>query len=115
MTSKKKRIPKKDLTAIKKDIKGLATKRPDMLSSKQAVLHMLPEIEEALDSGQTFSEINHVLKKHGIDIADTTLSTYIREAKPDNNVVKNHAAPTPELDKTQTEMSPKADTAVKGE
>ncbi|MDO6617354.1 hypothetical protein, partial [Pacificibacter sp. 1_MG-2023] len=50
-TSKKKRIPKKDLAAIKKEIKGLATKHPDTLSSKKAVFNMLPEIKDALDSG----------------------------------------------------------------
>jgi len=108
-TSKKKRIPKKDLAAIKKEIKGLATKHPDTLSSKKAVFYMLPEIKDALDSGQTVSEINHVLKKHGIDIEDTTLRTYIREAKADSSAQKNNAAPAPEPESAQTDTSPKAD------
>jgi hypothetical protein len=111
-TSKKKRISQKDLAVIKKEIKGLATKHPDTLSSKKAVFHMLPEIEEALDNGQTVSEINHVLKKHGIDIEDTTLRTYIREAKSDSSAPKNNAAPAPEPENTQTDMSSKADANV---
>lgn len=110
--SMKKRITKKQIDAAKKELDRMATETPDELTNKKAVAQLLPDIEKAQSKGHSLAEINTMLKKHGIDIAVSTLTAYLRDAKLEVCPSKTNSTPTPEIDNTQTESPHETDQDV---
>ena len=74
-----KKISADNLEQMRAALSGLEPMTPREVTAREAVRELLPEIKAALDRGVTPAELIESVRTFGLDIASTTLQSYLRE------------------------------------
>lgn len=110
MPKKTNNINKESLYKLKDQLASLQAKPKTLFSTREAIAELEAAIRGAIDLGYNLLDIAEMLEKEGLNIAPSTLSTYLRElATKQKTKKKSHKAKvkTPALQPAaQTHTSP---------
>jgi hypothetical protein len=107
------RIAKTAIDDAISTFKNLPSKAPTDYSLKEAILQILPAINDLTKKGYNLSEISNLLAQKEIAVSSTTLKQYLRDfgnSKPKQSRSKSALTPSPvaTAGESQTIPTPKA-------
>ncbi|WP_102227263.1 hypothetical protein [Acidimangrovimonas sediminis] len=82
------KISTDNLEQMRRQLAALEPTTPRELTAREAVRELLPELKAALDRGVTAAELIGSVRALGLDIAPSTLQSYLRQFLNDKKTQK---------------------------